>query len=186
MSAKYCVAVTLAAALAAPAFAQAPKTVAEIANYKGADRQKIFEEGAKKEGQLQLYAIGTQNDPLYKAFNAKYPFIKIEVKKNDTAVMTRLMMEEASANTWNVDAIELTTGGLYPLREAGLLQPYWSPEMAAYSKDAFGLDNTWVLDYESYLSLGYNTNLVSEADAPKTYDDLLDPKWKGKIALPGT
>jgi iron(III) transport system substrate-binding protein len=186
-SAGVALAATFAASLwAAPVMAQTPKTVAEIANYKGADRQKMLEDGAKKEGQLQLYAIGTQNDPVYKAFNAKYPYIKIEVKKNDTAVMTRLIMEEASANTYNVDAIELTTGGLHPMRQAGLLQPYWSPEMAAYEKDAIEPGRHWVLDYESYLSLGYNTDLVSEADAPKTYDDLLNPKWKGKMALPGT
>src|SRR5262249_28728137 len=89
-------------------------------------------------------------------------------------------------NTWNVDAIELTTGGLYPLRDAGLLQSYWSPEMAAYPKESMEPGHYWVLDYESYLSLGYNTDLVPEADAPKTYDDLLNPKWKGKMALPGT
>jgi iron(III) transport system substrate-binding protein len=100
--------------------------------------------------------------------------------------MTRLILEEAAANTFNVDAIELTTGGLYPLRDAGMLQSYWSPEIAAYRKEAIEPGNHWVIDYESYLSLGYNTNLVSESEAPKTYDDLLDPKWKGKMALPGT
>ena len=172
-------------AVSAPAVAQ-PKTVAEIANYKGADRATIFVEGAKKEGRLLLYSIGTQADPVYKAFGDKYPFLRIETKRNDTAVMTRLIMEEASARTFNVDALELTVGGLYPLRDAGLLQPYWSPELAAYRKDAIEPGNHWVIDYESYLSLGYNTNLVSETDAPKTLDDLLDPKWQGKMALPGT
>jgi iron(III) transport system substrate-binding protein len=177
------------AVLCAPApgaFAQQPKTVAEIANYHGTDRQKVFEEGARREGQLLIYAIGTQADPVYKAFGDKYPFIKVAAQRNDSSVMTRLIMEEASANTFNVDAIELTTGGLYPLRDADLLQPYWSPELAAYRKEAIEAGNHWVIDYESYLSLGYNTNLVSETDAPKTYDDLLDPKWKGKMALPGT
>ena len=181
-------AVVLAAILSpAAVWAQSPpKTVAEIANYKGADRQTVFVEGAKKEGQLLLYSIGTQAEPVYKAFGEKYPFIRIETKRNDTAVMTRLMMEEASAGAFNVDAIELTVGGLYPLRDAGLLQPYWSPELAAYRKDAIEPGNHWVIDYESYLSLGYNTTLVSEADAPKTLDDLLNPKWQGKMALPGT
>jgi iron(III) transport system substrate-binding protein len=189
MSAKhFFAAATLAvvSAIAMPAQAQAPKSVAEIANYKGADRQKIFEEGARKEGRLLLYSIGTQADPVYKAFGEKYPFLQVETKRGDVSVMTRLIIEEASANTFNVDAMELTTGGLHPLREAGMLQPYWSPELAAYRKDAIEPGNHWVIDYESYLSLGYNTSLISEGDAPKTLDDLLDPKWKGKMALPGT
>jgi iron(III) transport system substrate-binding protein len=176
----------LAITLAAPAIAQQPKTVAEIANYQGPDRQKVLEDGARREGQLMIYSIGTQADPIYKAFGEKYPFIKVEAQRNDTSVMTRLMLEEAAANTFHADAIELTSGGLYPLREAGMLQPYWSPELAVYRKEAIEAGRHWVIDYESYLSLGYNTKLVSDAEAPKTYDDLLDPKWKGKMALPGT
>jgi iron(III) transport system substrate-binding protein len=162
------------------------RSVAEITNYKGADRQKILEEGAKREGRLMIYAIGTQAEPIYKAFEQKYPFVKVENKRNDTAVMTRLIMEESAANTFNVDAIELTAGGLHALHEAGLLQAYWSPELAAYRKEAIGPGTHWVIDYESYLSLGYNTNLIAEADVPKTLDDLLDPKWQGKMGLPGT
>jgi len=184
-----CVGILALAALNAwilPVSAQQPKTVAEIANYKGADRQQVLEAGARREGQLMIYAIGTQADPIYKAFGEKYPFLKVQAQRNDTSVMTRLIMEEAAANTFNVDAIELTTGGLYPLRDAGMLQPYWSPELAAYRKEAIESGHHWVIDYESYLSLGYNTKLVSDAEAPKSYDDLLDPKWKGKMALPGT
>ena len=71
------------------------RSVAEIANYKGADRQKVLEEGAKREGRLMIYAIGTQAEPIYKAFEQKYPFVKVENKRNDTAVMTRLIIEEA-------------------------------------------------------------------------------------------
>jgi iron(III) transport system substrate-binding protein len=173
------------AVIATCAFAQ-PKTVAEIAQYKGPDRQKIFEEGARKEGRIMIYATGTQADPVYKAFGEKFPFIKVEALRQDSSLITRRLLEEYNAGTFNADALQLNTTGLHPLREAGVLQPYYSPEVAAFDPAVVEKNNHWVIDYESYLSLGYNTNLVSEADAPKTLDDLLDPKWKGKMAMPGT
>ena len=70
-------AVALVAGLAALGAQAAPRTVAEVAQYEGADRQAVLEAGAKKEGQVQLYTVGTQTQPVLDAFMAKYPFIRL-------------------------------------------------------------------------------------------------------------
>jgi iron(III) transport system substrate-binding protein len=161
----------------------ASRSVAEIATYAGPDRQKLLEAGAKEEGELQIYAIGSQADPLYAAFTKKYPFIKVGTYKGDAATVSRRMVEEYGANSYLVDVLDLNTLAL--LRDAGLLQAYNSPELAKYKPDAIEPGRYWVVSYQSFLGLGYNTKLVSDAEAPKTLDDLLDPKWSGKMAIAG-
>ena len=164
----------------------APSSVAEIAGYEGADRQSLLEEGAKREGSISVYSIGAQADPVYAAFSKKYPYLKFEVTKADSPTISRRMMEEYAARTYLVDALDLAVTGLRPLMEAGLLQKYKSPQLAMFAATGREPSGYWAVDYESYVGLGYNTTLVSEADVPKTYDDILDPKWRGKMAVPGT
>jgi iron(III) transport system substrate-binding protein len=171
---------------AAAGLAAAPQTVAEIANYEGADRQAILEAGAKKEGTVLIYTTGTQTQSVMDAFRAKYPFLRVEVFRADSAEAARRIVEEYRAARYVVDVISLTTGAQRAVMESRGLQPYKSPEIAAYKKDALEPKGHWVLDYESYLSLGYNTKAVSDAEAPTSLDDLLNPKWAGKMAVPGT
>jgi iron(III) transport system substrate-binding protein len=170
-----------------PSGLQSPAEANEaIANHTGADRQAVLEAGARREGQLLIYATGTQADPLYQAFGRKYPFIRVGAFRGDSAHVTRRMMEEYGAGRYLADTIDLNTAALRQMREANLLQPFVSPELPKIRKEAIEPGGHWAIDYESYLSLGYNTKLVSDADAPKTLDDLLLPAWQGKMAVPGT
>lgn len=173
-------------AFASNAALAAPRTVAEIALYEGADRQAVLEAGAKKEGTVLIYTTGTQTQPVFDAFAKKYPFLRVEVFRGDTSDITRRVMEEYKAAKHVVDSIDLNTGGLHLMRDSGHLQPYYSPELAKIKPEAIEPKKHWAFVYESYVSMGYNTKAVSEAEAPKTLDDLLDPKWKGKMAVPGT
>jgi iron(III) transport system substrate-binding protein len=175
-----------ALAFAASAWGAAPQSVAEIATYAGADRQQMLEEGAKKEGSFLLYTTGTQMDPIHKGFGTKYPFIRVEVFRDDAPGVTRRAMEEFKANRHSVDVIDLSTGGLYPMKDAGLFQPYKSPQQATYRPDSIEKQGYWTRDYEGYIGLGYNTKQITAAEAPKTWDDLLDPKWKGKLGITNT
>jgi iron(III) transport system substrate-binding protein len=173
----------LAAALPAHA---APQTVSEIANYAGADRQQVLEAGARREGALMLYATGTQIQPLLDRFMQKYPFIKVAMPRASSIDVTRKVIEEYSAGLYQVDAYELSSYGLVVPREQGLLQPFASPELADYDKSAIEPGRNWVSVRESYLGIGYNTQKIRAEDAPKSYQDLLDPKWKGKMAISGS
>lgn len=161
----------------------APQTVAEIATYAGADRQAVLEGIAKKEGSVLVYTTGTQTQPIMDAFHARYPFIRVEVFRADTSDLVRRIMEEYKAGRFVADCPDLSIEGMHYLRDAGHLMPYVSPEMAAIRPEAIEKNRLWANDYESYIGLGFNTKLIPEAEAPKTYDDLLDPKWKGKMAI---
>ena len=168
--------------LAAPTASHAA-SVAEIVNYQGPDRMARLEAGAKKEGAVLIYTVGTQSQPMLDRFHEKYPYIRVEVFRGDAPEVTRRIIEEYKARRYVVDSIDLSSGGQIAMRGEGLLQPYWTPEMAAYPASAIAPEKHWVVDYEGYVGLGYNTKYVSGEDAPKDLEGLLDPKWKGKMSI---
>src|SRR5919198_4573673 len=172
---------------AAPAASQ-PKTVSEIALYEGADRQALLEAGARAEGRLMVYTSGvdTQIGPLIDGFSAKYPFIKVDRFRASNEELIPRILEEYRANRYDFDALETTTDSTSVLKEAGALQPFHSPELANYPKDAIDPDNMFAPVRESYVGLGYNPTLVKAEDAPKTFDDLLDPRWKSRMTIAGS
>ena len=175
----------LSLAVALP-LAAAPQSVAEIAGYTGADRQSVLEEGAKKERSVLIYTSATQQGPMFEAFNKKYPYVKVETWRGGSPEIARRMLEEYKAQHYVVDAIDTTTGAMHALRDAKAILPFASPELAVIKPDAIEPGRHWALNYESYLSLGYNTKEVSEQDVPRTYEGLLNPRWRGKMAVPGS
>ena len=183
-------ALLLAGAVAALPFATraAPSTVEEIANYKGADRQAILEAGAKKEGSVLVYGSLTEETagPVFNEYMKKYPFIRLEKNVGDSLTTVRRAIEEFRAKRYIVDVMGTSVGGMMPLRDIGFFVPHWSPEHAALRPEAIEPNRYWAIDFESYVSMGYNTKEVAAADVPKTLDDLLNPKWKGKMAVPGS
>src|SRR5262245_47965514 len=108
-----------------------PASVEAVANYAGADRQKVLEEGARREGALLLYTTGTQIKPLLDRFEQKYPFVKIELARASSADTARKVVEEYRAGYEKVDAFELASHGLVVPRDEGILQPFRSSEFAA-------------------------------------------------------
>ena len=162
-----------------------PTTVAEIALYRGADRQAVLEAGARKEGKILIYTVGTQIKPVIKEFEKKYPYIKVELFRAGSAKIARKVVEEYRAGYYKVDGFELASHGLIIPRDRKILQPFYSPETAAYQDDAKEAGGHWVVVRESYTGIGINTKLVSAEEAPKTYEDLLAPRWKNKLALSG-
>ncbi|MFC1816740.1 ABC transporter substrate-binding protein [Thermodesulfobacteriota bacterium] len=169
---------------------QKPKTVAELALYKGADRQQILEQGAKKEGKLVFYTTGTQAKYIVKAFQKKYPYIKLDLWRSSTSKLIPRIREEYKTGRHVVDVIGPTQVAEIVLQEAGLLQPFYSPELAHIEEDALikapGGGVFSAGHFQSGIGLGYNTNLIKKNELPKTYQDILDPKWKQKLAIVGS
>jgi iron(III) transport system substrate-binding protein len=169
-----------------------PTTVAELAVYQGPDRQQILEEGAKKEGTLTFYTSGTVPTmviPTIKAFNEKYPDIKVEYFRTDgRSIVTRVYEEQRSGNL-NVDVIG--HNGPFFFEGRDIVQPFYSPEVAALEEEAVKTapgDKLpyWAGHWETCMVTMYNVNKIAKADAPKTYEDLLDPRFKGQMTLPTT
>jgi len=171
--------------LLAPALA-APASVAEIANYAGSDRQRILEDGAKREGTLTIYTTGTQIAPLVDRFRQKYPFVRVQMLRASSVEVATKVTQEYAAGVFLVDAFELNSDGLILPRDQGVLQPFASPEAANFEANAVEGGHHWISARESYTGIGYNTAKMPAAQAPKTYQDLLDPKWKGKMAISAT
>jgi len=173
------------AGLPAPSSA-APATVGEIANYAGNDRQKILEDGAKGESALTIYTTGTQIAPLVDRFKQKYPFVKVQMLRASSIDVATKVTQEYSAGVFLVDAFELNSDGLILPRDQGVLQPFTSPQAQNFEAAAVEAGRHWISVRESYTGIGFNSAKIPAAQAPKTYQDLLDPRCKGKMAISAT
>jgi iron(III) transport system substrate-binding protein len=165
------------------------KTVAELANYRGAEREEILKAGARKEGKLMWYTTLTAHKEIAAVFEAKYPGIRVETYRAGSRDLLRRILSEAQSKRTLSDIIETTPPTLMVMRDNKLLQPYFSPHLANFPDDAreeADKDRVlWVTDRESMIGLGFNRNLLRAAEAPKTFADLAKPEYKGKVAVSG-
>ncbi len=166
---------------AGPASALSTK---EILNYKGADRQEMLIKGARKEGKLIIYSsmiINQMLRPLTEAFGKKYPFLEVKYWRASSGKTFRKVTAEMRANSLVADVIE-GSGITGRIMKAKIGLPFYSPELAAYPKKFRDPKRVWATTRFRYIGGAYNTKLVSKADVPKKMEDLLDPKWKDKMA----
>jgi iron(III) transport system substrate-binding protein len=160
-----------------------------VGPYQGADRENILIAGAKREGQFTLYTSHTWFRTFVKDFEKKYPFIKVSEWRNDSKNLIRKVLEEAKSGRVLVDVVETTADGMGVIKREGLFQEYYSPEARYYPNELKpkGKNGFFYLpDRETYNSLGFNTTLIPPATAPRNLKDLLDPKYKGKMAITST
>jgi iron(III) transport system substrate-binding protein len=180
--------ISLALCFLSPASAQT-RSLAELANYRGVDREELLKSGAKKEGKLVWYTSLTAHREIASVFEAKYPGIKVETYRASGNDLTRRILSEAQSRRNLADLYETTPPTLMVLRDSKLLMPYFSPHLASYpddSKEEADRDRVlWTTDRESIISLGYNRNLIRASEVPKTFADLLKPEHKGKIGVSG-
>ena len=178
-------AAAIALAIATTMTAQAQtRTQEQIGMLSGPDRQKILEDGARKEGKVTIYSgmiVDQALRPMVESFMKKYPFIKAEFWRADSTKITQKLLAEARARSVFADVGESTSLS-EPLIKAGVVVPFTSPELAAYPKQYLDPRNLWAPTRISYFGAAYNTKVVSAADVPKSYEDLLDSKWNGKVA----
>lgn len=139
-------------------------------------------EAAKQEGNVSYYTTMTlsQSKKVADKFRAKYPFLKVELfRSGGDAIMNRIE-NEARGSLYAWDVVSTRGDQVLPLRNSKLITPYRSPETRFVSQDLVDDEGFWTAYYVNPYVLGYNTNLVNKAEVPKTYEELLDPKWKGK------
>src|SRR6266478_4354258 len=148
-------------------------------------------EAAKKEGQV-IYYTSTDlpvAEKLAKAFEAKYSGIAVRVERTGAERVFQRIGQEYASNIHAVDVVNSSDAAHFIVwKRDGILAPYLPEDVAKFypaeHKDPDGLFATW---RASLSVIAYNTTLVKAEEAPKSFADLVDPKWKGKIvkAHPG-
>jgi iron(III) transport system substrate-binding protein len=141
-------------------------------------------EAAKKEGRVLWYTTLIVNQvviPLKTAFEKKYPGVTLDFARNDEGPTAIRLLNEAKAGRVQADVFDGLTVNV-PLKREGLLARIEIPNASDYPAEMKDADGAWHALLLFVFTPGFNTTLVSKADAPKTYQDLLDPRWKGKMA----
>jgi iron(III) transport system substrate-binding protein len=170
---------------AALSFAPVPAAAqADIATYQGADRAQKILEGAKKEGSLTIYTSATTEDinALTSAFEKKYG-IKTNVWRASSENIIQRAATEARGNRFDADVFETDSVAMEALHREKLLQVVKSPYLADLIPAAIPPHGEWIGDRVQIFTAAYNTDRIKKADLPKTFDDLVDPKWKGKLGI---
>ena len=150
---------------------------------------KELYEAAKKEGELTWYTAHSDDitaQALGRSFESIYPGIKANVVRTTAQVAFQRVSQEIRAGAMQVDLLSSTDIGHYTyLKERSLLERY-VPEASARVLDIYknyDPDGFFHVTSAGMIGIGYNTAKLKQADAPKAWTDLLDPKWKDKIAL---
>jgi iron(III) transport system substrate-binding protein len=175
----------LLAAIVAMSWAASASPVADIAQYEGRDRAQKLQEGARREGNvLSVYTSLTVEDmgALNSAFEAKHG-IKIRMWRAASDKVLQRTLTEARAGRHDVDIVETNAPPLESLHREGLLQAVRSPLHADLIAAALPAHREWAGSRLNVFVQAYNTNAVRKQDLPRTYADLLDPKWKGKLGI---
>jgi iron(III) transport system substrate-binding protein len=159
---------------AVPASAQDPKLV----------------EAAKKEGKVVWYTslVLPSAEKVAKLFETAYPGIKVEVHRTGSQRILQRVMQELTANIKNADVIHTSDAGHFVLlKDKKLLMPYTPAGVDKFPAGFKDKDGYYFGLRATVNAIVYNTKAVSAAEAPKTWKDLLDPKWRGKMvtAHPG-
>jgi len=143
-------------------------------------------EKAKAEAKLVWWGGGTESEDreFIKRFNQKYPFIAVEQWNTSSKATQERVWAEFTAKKYSWDVV---TGGGRAAKDwvkAGVMQKWSVPGLARLPTEARD-SNGYYAAFGFNVSVPvYNTSLVSPQDAPKNWEDLLDPKWKGKLAVP--
>ena len=142
-------------------------------------------EAARKEGKLTWYATTNVEDArrFIAAFNEKYPFIQVQSLRMGSGRAVNRIEAEARAGTFNVDVLNVNDVESARLVEKGFFSKYSSPELVHYPKHLIDPAG-YAMPFKSVPHvIGYSTRYVSASEAPTRYEDLLEPKWKGKILM---
>ena len=148
-----------------------------------AQRKILLEEGARKEGELIWYtSMGLTDFPkIVGAFEKSAPYVKVQTSRLAQSSLMPKIATEARAGRFAVDVVGSAPVEMWELKQGGYSTAYLSPELKAFPPGSYDPQGFWLSTEVTPLVLALNSNLVSGADAPRSYQDLLAPKWKGRM-----
>ena len=168
-------------------FAQAQRDAAknrEIYLYKGADREKRILEGAKKEREVLVYTSLNLKDsvPIVEVFEKKYG-VKVQLWRSSSEKVLQRATAEARAGRFSCDILETNGPEMEAMHRERLLEEFFSPHFKDLPASAFPTHRHYVADRFNFFTIAYNTNLVKANEVPDTYEDLLLPRFAGKVGI---
>ena len=142
-------------------------------------------EAAKKEGKVVFYtSIEVQvAEKVGKAFEAKFPGVKVQVERSGSERIFQRLAQEYGSNISAADVVSTSDAAHFVVwKRQGWLAPYLPEDVALhFPAEQRDPDDTYASWRVSLSVMGYNTKLLKPEEAPKSYADILDPKWSGKM-----
>ena len=142
-------------------------------------------DAARKEGRVNWYTSVdlTFAELVAKAFSAKFPGINVKVERTGSERTFQRIDQEIASRIFACDVVESSDAAHFIVwKRDGLLAPNIPEDVARHFAPPFkDIDGTYAVWRVSLVAIAYNTRLVKVEDAPKSFTDLLDPKWIGKL-----
>jgi iron(III) transport system substrate-binding protein len=159
--------------------------LANINRLPAVERQTTLIREAKKEGRVVWYAPMNREDlrQFTSGFETEYPFLKVDVLTSGPQSLLNRILSEYRAGKYSYDTLNVRSSALYTLKKANAIMRYDTPNRRAlragfYDKEGY-MNGLWA----SLLVYLFNAQQISRAQAPKSIEDLLQPKWKGKMGM---
>ncbi len=158
------------------------KTLMELSQLSGADRQSTLIAGAKREGELSVYYAHPIIQTIVDAFSQNYG-IKVKTWRAGSEALQQRVISEQRAGKFDIDVLSSTAIDTEALYKERLLQEVNSPVFAHLIDKALPGHKQWAAFNLDIYSGAYNTKQYKRDDLPKTYEDLLNPKWRGQLGI---
>ena len=158
---------------------------AKIRTLKPPERLNYLLKGAQAEGELVYYGTLPIDEflPLAQVFNRRYRSLALQHYFSPRDGILARTLTEARAGRHAVDVIQVDVSYGYQLLNANLVHPYSITSASRFYDGTYDPAGNWHSMYYLTTALIYNTAAIKPEQAPKSYDDLLSPNWKGKMVF---
>jgi iron(III) transport system substrate-binding protein len=170
-------------AAAALAWAQ-PSDPAAVARLEGEARTRALVEGAKREGEVMVYHSTQTEDlkPVFDAFTKKYG-VKVRDWRSSSENVVQRIVNETRAGKREVDFIENNAPEMEALTREKMLLRMESPYFASLRPGTLPAHHEYATSTIDVFVQAYNTQKVKREELPKSFEDLADPRWKGRLGI---
>jgi len=159
--------------------------LAKINRLPPAERQAALVKEAKNEKSVVWYAPMNREDlrQFTSAFEAEYPFLKVEILTGGPQSILNRILTEYRAGRHNYDTLNIRSSALFTLKKTNAIGRYDSPYRGGLRAGFYDKDGYFNGIWASLMVFLYNTKQVNKAEAPRSINDLLQPKWKGRMGM---
>lgn len=161
------------------------ETLTSINRLPAAEREAALIKEARKEKTVIWYAPMNREDlrQFTAGFEAEYPFLQVEILTGGPQSLLNRILTERRAGKDNFDTLNIRSSALYTLKKAGAIARYESPQRRGLRSGFYDKEGYFNGLWASLMVYLFNNKQISRAQAPKSIDDLLQAKWKGKMGM---